>query len=168
MGKQHDLPEMNRLEELRLQRELKEIILGNSRPLTHFHTQTNCASPEYISTIYTPAHPSNRGFAILVCRHTHDAPPAKPRGRDQSRSGRDEFVVVRVITYLTPDKTRWEVVTESSKAQFGILPALQEFTKDLEREMGKMIEQHGKGKKRSGLFAEDDGEEEYMERKHVR
>jgi hypothetical protein len=58
--------------------------------------------------------------------------------------------------YLVPDKMRWEVVAESSKAQFGILPALQELTKDLEREMGRMVEERGKCKKRSGLFREDE------------
>jgi hypothetical protein len=95
-------------------------------------------------------------------------PPVKSRGRDQSRNGRDEFIMIRAITYTSSDKTKWKVVAESSKAYFGILPALQEFTKDLEREMGRMSEQHGAGKKRSGLFGEDDEEDEHVHAKQGR
>lgn len=68
--------------------------------------------------------------------------------------------MIRAIAYLDADKATWKMVAQSSKAQYGIIPALQEFSKDLEREMASMADNGGK-RKRSGLFWEDDfyGEE---------
>lgn len=70
-----------------------------------------------------------------------------------------------------PDKSKWKVVEESSKAQFGIVSALQEFSKDLERAMGRMSDVGGKSeivrseigktmgkRERAGLFGEEDYE----------
>ncbi|KAF2833247.1 hypothetical protein CC86DRAFT_7156 [Ophiobolus disseminans] len=138
MGKSNEEPTMTRLEDLRLLRELKEMLL------------------EYVTTIFTPTHPAAHGFALLVCRHAG----APSRGR----AGRsEEFIVIRAIVYLSADKSVWKVVAESSRAQFGILPALQEFSKDLEREMGRMSDRGGGKRKekrweKSGLFGEEDGE----------
>jgi hypothetical protein len=70
--------------------------------------------------------------------------------------------MIRAIAYLTPDKTTWKVLARSSKAHYGITAALQEFSKDLEREMGRMADAevvHVSGRKRktrSGLFGEED------------
>lgn len=47
--------------------------------------------------------------------------------------------MIRGIAYLTPE-SKWKVAAESTKAQFGILPTLQELGKDLERGMGRMVE----------------------------
>ncbi|KAF1943212.1 hypothetical protein EJ02DRAFT_433334 [Clathrospora elynae] len=135
MGRQND-PELSRLEELRLQRELKEMIL------------------DYTHTLYTAVHPSNNGFALLTCRHqssssSSSAPRAdKKRGRDCS----EEYIKIRAIVYTKPDKQEWKMVAESSKEHFGITPALQEFSKELERKMGDMTAMLGLREKR--LFNE--------------
>lgn len=47
---------------------------------------------------------------------------------------------MRATVYLTADKSKWTIVAQSSKEHFGILAGLQEFSKDLEREMGRMVE----------------------------
>jgi hypothetical protein len=40
--------------------------------------------------------------------------------------------------YLSADRAQWKILLEAKEACFGITAALQEFTKELEREMGKM------------------------------
>jgi hypothetical protein len=78
-------------------------------------------------------------------------------------------IVLRAITHLSADKSEWKVVLESSKAYYGITPALQEFTKELQREMGKMYEAQvfrvARGVKRDRGVEEDEGEGEKMRRR---
>jgi hypothetical protein len=50
----------------------------------------------------------------------------------------------------------WRLVAESSKSYFSITPALQEFSRDLERQMGDMTAVLSLGEKRS--FHERDGD----------
>ncbi|KAI4947529.1 hypothetical protein J4E91_006349 [Alternaria rosae] len=121
MANHRAMQEMSRLEDLQLQRELKQSVL------------------EYIIDMYQPAYPNNHGFSILICRHMFDRsssiPAAAALGR---RNDREEFIMIRAVTLREPGTKKWTLVAESSKAYFGIIPALQEFTKDLEREMGNM------------------------------
>ncbi|KAH7085726.1 hypothetical protein BKA63DRAFT_560363 [Paraphoma chrysanthemicola] len=135
MGQHNNEPAMTRLEELQLQRELKEVLL------------------EYIETLHHPQHSA----ALLTCRHPYHPTKYDPAARSK------EFLVIRAIVYIDAKKTQWKIVAESSKAQFGILPALQEFSKDLESEMGRMAEgarvtekRKVAGRKRSGIFGEED------------
>jgi hypothetical protein len=70
-----------------------------------------------------------------VCRHScHD--PKKPR-----HSRGDEIIIPRAIVYLSADKSFWKVLLEADRAYYGIAAALQEFTKVLEREMGRVCEE---------------------------
>tara|TARA_R110002003_G_scaffold1577_4_gene23242 strand:- start:86 stop:577 length:492 start_codon:yes stop_codon:yes gene_type:complete len=147
---------MTRLEDLQLQRELKEVLLGNTtsaraHSLSHLHPPLplikRTRTAEYITTLHHHTHTA----ALLICRHPYHPPACDTSARSK------EFIMVRAIIYLNAEKTQWKIVAESSKAQFGILPALQEFSKDLEREMGRMAEKGGEKRKgRSGLFAEED------------
>ncbi|KAH6392826.1 hypothetical protein HBI08_195820 [Parastagonospora nodorum] len=137
MGKHNNEPEMTRLEELELQRGLKDLV------------------HEYIDTLY----PSTNGTAILIGRHAATFPSS-----ERKRSGREEFIMIRAIVYLDADKTTWKMVAQSSKAQYGITSALQEFSKDLERAMANMAD-NGSKRKRSGLFGEDDYYDEEREKR---
>ncbi|KAF1840785.1 uncharacterized protein K460DRAFT_420656 [Cucurbitaria berberidis CBS 394.84] len=117
--------DINRLDELRLQRELKEVIL------------------EYVHILYTAKHHSNHGFAILVCRHDFE------REQVVSKHSRDkEYLTIRAIVYTEPGRRSFQLLAQSSKGHFGIIPALQEFTKELEREMGDMTATLSLGQKR--------------------
>ena len=69
-----------------------------------------------------------------------------PMGRRNDRG--EEFIMIRAVTLSEPGTKKWTLVAESSKAYFGIVPALQEFTKDLKREMGKMKASMTVGNKR--------------------
>jgi len=100
--------------------------------------------------MYQPAYPNNNGFSILICRHQFDRSSSMaataPMGRRNDRG--EEFIMIRAVTLSEPGTKKWTLVAESSKAYFGIVPALQEFTKDLEREMGKMTASMTVGNKR--------------------
>jgi hypothetical protein len=154
MGKHNKEPEMTRLEELELQRGLKDLVRGN-KPLRSLILCFFLTSTEYISTLY----PSPNGIAILIGRHA----AAIPSGQ-LNRGGREEFVMIHAITYLDADKATWKMVAQSSKAQYGITSALQEFSKDLERAMANMAD-NGSKRKRSGLFGEDDYYDEMREKR---
>jgi hypothetical protein len=65
--------------------------------------------------------------------------------------------MIRAIVYTEPGHKKWRMVAESSRAYFGITPALQEFSRDLERKMGDMTAMLSMGEKR--LFSERDEEE---------
>lgn len=121
--------EMSRLEDLQLQRELKQSVLGMSLPTLPLPegavadsviltTQQNTSTCTNQPTPTTMAFPSSSAAAL---------------GR---RNDREEFIMIRAVTLSEPGTKKWTLVAESSKAYFGIIPALQEFTKDLEREMG--------------------------------
>jgi hypothetical protein len=64
--------------------------------------------------------------------------------------------MIRAIVYTEPRKQKWKLMAESSRAYFGITPALQEFSKDLERKMGDMTAVLSVGEKR--LFSDRDEE----------
>ncbi|KAI4707777.1 hypothetical protein J4E89_007405 [Alternaria sp. Ai002NY15] len=105
---------------------------------------------QFIFDMYQPAYPNNNGFSILICRHQLDRSPSMAAtahmGRRNDRG--EEFIMIRAVTLSEPGTKKWTLVAESSKAYFGIIPALQEFTKDLEREMGKMTASMTVGNKR--------------------
>jgi hypothetical protein len=87
---------------------------------------------EHITTVHTPTHPTAHGFDLMICRHlAHDLLPSR-----HSRS--EEIIIPRAIVYLSADRAQWKMLLEAREACFGITAALQEFTKELEREMGKM------------------------------
>jgi hypothetical protein len=65
--------------------------------------------------------------------------------------------MIRAIVYTEPGHKKWKLMAESSHAYFGITPALQEFSKDLERNMGDMTAMLSMGEKRS--FSERGGED---------
>ncbi|KAH6860841.1 hypothetical protein BKA58DRAFT_448594 [Alternaria rosae] len=81
MANHRAMQEMSRLEDLQLQRELKQSVLG------------------YIIDMYQPAYPNNHGFSILICRHMFDRsssiPAAAALGR---RNDREEFIMIRAVT----------------------------------------------------------------------
>jgi hypothetical protein len=54
------------------------------------------------------------------------------------RSRSDEVIIPRAIVYLSADRSQWKILLEAREQSFGIMAALQEFTKVLERGMGKM------------------------------
>jgi hypothetical protein len=81
---------------------------------------------EYVEALYAPSHPSNYGFGILICRQ-------------QGGHGRDgEIIGIRAIVYLAPAKQMWRLLAQSSAPCLDVTVALQEFSKVLERGMGKM------------------------------
>ncbi|KAG9186827.1 hypothetical protein G6011_09935 [Alternaria panax] len=110
------------LEDLQLQRELKQIVL------------------EHVTTIYQPTYPSNHGFSILICRHQFDrsTPITAAAGLPRRSDRAEEFIMIRAVIFIEPGHKKWKLVAESSKAYYSIIPALQEFSKDLEREMGQL------------------------------
>jgi hypothetical protein len=135
----------------------------------------NSPRPEYIVTIFTPSNPIAHGFDLLLCRYKAAAVTTTitngSHSRSHSRSGSDEVIVLPAIAYLSADKSSWKEVLKSSKAYYGITPALQEFTKELQREMGNMYEAQvfyaARGTKRSRAAEEDkwkEGENEKMRR----
>jgi hypothetical protein len=68
----------------------------------------------------------------MICRHlAHEPLPSR-----HSRS--DEIIIPRAIVYLSADRAQWKILLEAREACFGITAALLEFTKELERKMGKM------------------------------
>jgi len=80
------------------------------------------------------------------------------------RNDREEFIMIRAVTLSEPGTQKWTLVAESSKAYFGIVPALQEFSKDLERQMGNMTASMTVDKKRQ-RNERDEGsidQDEYM------
>ncbi|KAI4660522.1 uncharacterized protein J4E78_005225 [Alternaria triticimaculans] len=131
-SRNQDSADLSRLAELHLYRELKQSVL------------------EYIIDLYQPAYPNNHGFSILICRHVFDRsssiPAAAALGRRNDRA--DEFIMIRAVTLSEPGTKKWTLVAESSRACFGIVPALQEFSKDLERQMGNMTASMTVDKKR--------------------
>jgi hypothetical protein len=46
--------------------------------------------------------------------------------------------MIRAVMFVEPGQRKWKLVAQSSKAYYGIIPALQEFSKDMEREMGEL------------------------------
>ncbi|KAI4686314.1 hypothetical protein J4E81_008666 [Alternaria sp. BMP 2799] len=148
MANHRAMQEMSRLEDLQLQRELKQSVL------------------EYIIDLYQPAYPNNHGFSILICRHVFDRsssiPAAAALGRRNDRA--DEFIMIRAVTLSEPGTKKWTLVAESSRACFGIVPALQEFSKDLERQMGNMTASMTVDKKRQRNERNEDSidQDEYM------
>lgn len=67
---------------------------------------------EYTATIYDSSHPTACGFALLTCRQ-----PTTPR------SAIREVIVMRAIVYVSADKKRWKVLTQSSGVAYGVLAA---------------------------------------------
>jgi hypothetical protein len=100
--------------------------------------------------MYQPVYPNNHCFSILICRHKFDhsssMTAAAPLGRRNDRG--EEFIMIRAVTLSEPGTEKWTLVAESSKAYSGIKPALQEFSKELEREMGNMTASMTVGNKR--------------------
>ena len=70
--------------------------------------------------------------------------------------------MIRAVTLSEPGTKKWTLVAESSRACFGIVPALQEFSKDLEREMGKMTASMIVGNKRQ-RSDKDEGSNDQVE-----
>jgi hypothetical protein len=92
-----------------------------------------------------------------VCRHTC-RDPKKPR-----HSHSDEIIISRAIVYLSVDKPSWKVLLEADRAYYGITAALQEFTKVLEREMGRICEEKHRrevGSSRKRVRRERDAEDD--------
>ncbi|CAA9958697.1 hypothetical protein CFE70_002208 [Pyrenophora teres f. teres 0-1] len=73
---------------------------------------------EYIHNLYGWQDPDGHGFALLVCRYPFS------------------HFVIRAIQYTEPGQKAWKVVAENRRPFFCINAALQEFTKDLEHQMG--------------------------------
>jgi hypothetical protein len=92
-----------------------------------------------------------------MCRHTCRN-PKKPR-----HSRGDEITIPRAIAYLSADKSSWKVLLEADRAYYGITAALQEFTKVLEREMGRVCEEKHRrevGSSRKRVRRERDAEDD--------
>jgi hypothetical protein len=153
-----------RLEELEVQRGLKQVINGKySLSIPHPTLLTpnqSRISSEYIATLYHIPY----GAALSIGRHS------------LNNSGTNEFMRIRVIAYLDPDKKNYELLTVSTTCPVSVTATLQEFSKDLEREMAKVAEDWhlkdgtmrgtiGTKRKRRELSWEDDDAENGQNRK---
>jgi len=131
---------MGRLEELQVQKELKEVIRGilfSLRALlTPYCPRLRSADHviEYIHNLYDGAYPGHHGIDVLVCRHKLDRfSTVVPHYRRNTTDS--EYIMIRALVYTESEHKTCKLLAESSKAHYGITPALQEFTKDLERQM---------------------------------
>jgi hypothetical protein len=59
------------------------------------------------------------------------------RKRKRSNDSRSEHIIVRAIVYTAPNYAKWKILKGSGSDCFSMTAALQEFWKDLEREMDK-------------------------------
>ena len=86
---------------------------------------------------HAAASPVNYGFDVVVSRLNNVSKfELDPNSHEQERNRHRWYIIIRAIVYTEPSSGQWKVLAESSKAHFTINPALQEFTKDLEREIG--------------------------------
>lgn len=76
---------------------------------------------------------------------------------DRHHRGSQEDITICAVVYMESGKRRPKLVAQISKAHFGITPALQEFSKDLERELGNMTAMLDIGKRKRTF--DGDGEE---------
>ncbi|KAF1996886.1 hypothetical protein P154DRAFT_622942 [Amniculicola lignicola CBS 123094] len=117
-----------RIEELQIQSSLKALILRTHPTLPHFHTsQPTPPPPEHVRAIYAPLYPTNHGFVILTSR----TPGSKSRDRDHVRA--------QAIVYTAPNFTQWALVKKQGGFSYTVMAALQEFLKEVEREIEGVV-----------------------------
>ncbi|EUC41419.1 hypothetical protein COCMIDRAFT_58264, partial [Bipolaris oryzae ATCC 44560] len=76
--------------------------------------------------------------ALLICRRRADSQGPVIASSRRHRSPQQEYIMIRAIIFTEATHEKWRLVTESSKPYFSLTRALQEFSKDLERQMEDM------------------------------